>query len=88
MIRHKSRMALDPEHWHEDHYVDVVRLKAALGIDESLPVRTKRSSAPSDSELSNGEVAIWIDPTPGSAKLMIKAKDSEGTVVTGEVVLT
>lgn len=47
-----------------------------------------RTSAPADSELNPNECAFWFDPTPGNAKLMIKAKDSAGTVVTGQVALT
>jgi hypothetical protein len=44
--------------------------------------------APGDAQLNTGDMALWFDQTPSAAKLMIKAKDSDGTVVTGEVALT
>lgn len=46
------------------------------------------TSAPSDSSLSNSQFQFWLDDTPGATKLMIKAKDSAGTVRTGSVNLT
>lgn len=49
----------------------------------SLGVR----SAPSDGSILAGEACIWFDQTNGAAKLMIKAKTANGTVVTGEVAL-
>lgn len=49
---------------------------------------TRRVSVPADSDLVASSVAIWLDDTPGSTKLMIKAKDSGGTVRTGSVNLT
>ncbi len=45
-------------------------------------------SAPSSSVLAAGECAIWFDQTNGAAKLKIKAKQANGTVVSGEVALT
>lgn len=49
---------------------------------------TKKVAAPVDSVLGNSEVAFWLDDTAGATKLKIKAKDSAGTVRTGEVALT
>lgn len=49
---------------------------------------TQKTSAPADTELDAGEMALWFDSTSGSAKLMIKAKDLGGTVRTGSVSLT
>lgn len=40
-----------------------------------------------DSDLSNGGFGLWLDPTNGATKLMIKAKSTNGTVVTGNVAL-
>jgi hypothetical protein len=44
--------------------------------------------APDDDELAPGQMAQWFDPTPGAAQFMIKAKDSDGTVVSGAWPLT
>lgn len=44
--------------------------------------------APDDSSLVAGQFKLWLDDSPGSPKLMIKAKDSGGTVRTGSVTLT
>lgn len=49
---------------------------------------TVKTSAPADSDLAAGEMAIWFDPTNGAAKLMVKAKETGGTVRTGSVSLT
>jgi hypothetical protein len=48
-----------------------------------------RASAPADGDLAFPSVAtFWIDATPSAAKLMVKGKDSNGTIVVGEVVLS
>lgn len=49
---------------------------------------TKKNSAPADVDLNAGEMAIWFDPTNGAAKLMIKAKETGGTVRTGSISLS
>jgi hypothetical protein len=49
---------------------------------------TKKNTAPADADISAGEMALWFDPTNGAAKLMIKAKTNDGTVVTGNVTLS
>lgn len=43
---------------------------------------------PPNALISNRQMLLWFDPTNGAAKLMIKAKQNDGTVVTGEVALT
>lgn len=48
----------------------------------------KKHTAPDDSSLSNGELALWFDQTNGAAKLMVKAKTANGTVVTGNLALS
>ena len=48
---------------------------------------TTKSAAPADADINTGELALWVDTTAGAAKLMIKAKDSAGTVKTGSVTL-
>lgn len=45
----------------------------------------KKTSAPADAELANSQCALWWDPTPGSAALKIKGKNSSGTVVTANI---
>jgi hypothetical protein len=45
-------------------------------------------AAPADGDLTAGECALWFDQTNGAAKLMIKGKSADGTVVTGNVALT
>jgi hypothetical protein len=51
-------------------------------------IGVNQHTAPADADLATGEMAIWFDQTSGAAKLKIKAKDSGGTVRTGEVALT
>lgn len=46
------------------------------------------SAAPTDASMANGEGALWFDTTAGAVKLMVKAKDSAGTVYSGQVALT
>lgn len=45
-------------------------------------------AAPADANLAAGDMAIWFDQTNGAAKLMIKAKQADGTVRTGSVALS
>lgn len=49
---------------------------------------TAKHAAPADADLATGDLAIWFDQTIGSSKLMLKGKNSAGTVVTGSVSLT
>lgn len=48
---------------------------------------TRKVAAPPDADIATSEASIWLDPTPGSSKLMIKGKNSSGTVITGSVAL-
>jgi hypothetical protein len=43
----------------------------------------KVNSAPTDGSLAAGEAALWFDSTNGAGKLMVKAKQADGTVKTG-----
>jgi hypothetical protein len=43
------------------------------------------NTAPDDTDLQSGNFAIWFDQTNGAAKLMVKAKTADGTVVAGSV---
>lgn len=44
-------------------------------------------SAPADGAIAAGECALWFDQTNGAAKLMVKAKTADGTVVTSSLAL-
>jgi hypothetical protein len=44
-------------------------------------------SAPADGGIDTGAVSLWFDQTNGAAKLMVKGKQEDGTVVTGSVSL-
>ncbi len=55
------------------------------GTVEAAYLRVTANSAPADSSLDAGEVAMWFDKTDGAAKLMFKAKQANGTVKTGSV---
>ena len=48
---------------------------------------TAANAAPADSDLVAGQCALWFDKTDGAAKLMVKGKSADGTVVTGSVAL-
>jgi hypothetical protein len=47
-----------------------------------------RNTEPTDGQLGNSQFVLWLDDTPAATILMIKAKDSEGTVRTGSVALS
>lgn len=57
------------------------------GITASGALFTARHSAPPDADLATGDAAIWFDQTNGAAKLMVKAKQANGTVKTGQLAL-
>jgi len=57
-------------------------------VSENGYFTTRKTTAPDDAELSAGEVSFWFDSTDGAAKLKIKGKSADGTVVQGEVALT
>jgi hypothetical protein len=44
-------------------------------------------TAIADAELDPGMCSLWFDQTNGAAKLMVKAKSTNGTVVTGSLAL-
>lgn len=45
------------------------------------------TAAPPDLDLVASQVALWLDATIGATKLMVKAKDSGGTVRTAAIAL-
>lgn len=56
-------------------------------VSENGYFTTRKNAAPADAEIATGESAYWFDSTNGAAKFMIKAKQADGTVVTGSVAL-
>ena len=68
--------------------VDSTEVTRVFVVDRDGRPRIRVDSAPLDADLITGQLALWFDTTPGSAKLMIKGKNSSGTVVTGSVNLT
>lgn len=60
---------------------------SATTIKSNAAYSTVKNAAPADADLSANEMAIWFDPTNGASKLMIKAKQADGTVKTGSVSL-
>jgi hypothetical protein len=72
--------------------VDIMRVRDSAGavlwrLDKDGYPILKKTAAPADASLNANEVALWFDATNGSAKLMIKAKQANGTVVVGEIAL-
>lgn len=45
----------------------------------------RANTAPLDGDLVTGEAAFWFDSTNGASKLMIKAKQADGTIKSGSV---
>lgn len=46
------------------------------------------NAAPADADINAGEAFVWFDDTNGASKMMVKAKQADGTVRTGSVVLS
>jgi hypothetical protein len=44
-------------------------------------------AAPADGDLAAGDCALWFDQTNGASKLMVKAKQADGTVKTAAIAL-
>ena len=47
----------------------------------------KKNAAPPDGDVATSAVTLWLDATPAATKLMVKAKDSGGTVRTAAIAL-
>jgi hypothetical protein len=48
---------------------------------------TRLNAEPGDDDVGDNEMALWFDPTTGSAKLGIKARQANGGIVRGSVAL-
>jgi hypothetical protein len=46
---------------------------------------TRKTAAPADGDLANGEGAIWWDATPGTGGFRYKGKASNGTILSGSL---
>lgn len=49
---------------------------------------TARTSPPAGAALAPGQAALWLDPTNGAARLMVTAKQADGTLKTGSIPLS
>lgn len=72
--------------------VDIVQVQSSTpavlgGWDKNGYWFTKNNAAPADGDLAAGQMMIWFDSTAGASKLMVKAKNASGTVVTGSLAL-
>jgi hypothetical protein len=71
--------------------VDIVQVAAggttALAVSKTGYLIVKLNAAPADAELAAGDMALWFDKTNGASKLMVKAKQADGTVKTGALAL-
>jgi hypothetical protein len=56
-------------------------------IDKNGTFFTKANAAPADASINTNDMALWFDPTNGAAKLMVKAKQADGTVQIGSIPL-
>lgn len=66
---------------------DSGRSVAFGGFNRNGYLSIKKTTAPTDAELASNELTLWLDPTNGAAKLMVKAKQADGTVRTGSLAL-
>jgi hypothetical protein len=70
-------------------YITSIRIDGS--IETGMPIHANAGiviwtpGAPADGDISASECALWFDDTNGAAKLMVKAKSANGTVVTGSV---
>jgi hypothetical protein len=51
-------------------------------------INVHKPTAPADADLVAGDCCLWFDSTNGAAKLMVKAKQADGTVKTAAIALT
>lgn len=56
-------------------------------IDKNNYFMSRKNSAPADADVAANEMALWFDATNGAAKLMVKAKQADGTVRSGSLAL-
>ncbi|KQQ98400.1 hypothetical protein ASF72_18315 [Arthrobacter sp. Leaf141] len=70
---------------------DILQIQAATAVKARFTkaghLAVRVNSAPADADLVAGEAASWFDSTNGASKLMVKAKQADGTIKTGTVTL-
>lgn len=59
-----------------------------VAVNKAAYLYTAKTSAPADGDIAAGQAFFWFDSTNGAAKLMVKGKSADGTVVSGEVALS
>lgn len=59
-----------------------------MTVRQAGQITTLANAALPDGAIANGECSLWFDSTNGAAKLMVKAKQADGTVRTGNLALT
>jgi hypothetical protein len=64
----------------------IVQDQIALGT-ANHHLLLKTAAAPADAALAASQFTLWLDATNGAAKLMIKAKQADGTVKTATIAL-
>ena len=57
------------------------------GFDKNGHLHIAKNAAPADADIAAGQCFFWFDATNGAAKLKIKGKSANGTVVAGEIAL-
>jgi hypothetical protein len=77
---------------HPSQSVDILQCQNSggtpvAGINKVGAVYTALNTVPADADIVAGQCLFWFDSTNGAAKLMIKAKQADGTVRTGSVAL-
>lgn len=60
----------------------------AFAVTDAGTYTAGSNTALPDAGLAAGSFQLWLDSTPGATKLMVKAKDSGGTVRTAAINLT
>lgn len=57
-------------------------------LPAGIAVLVTDTTEPADADIAPNQLYFWFDATNGAAKLMLKGKSANGTVVEGEVALT
>lgn len=63
-------------------------VRILIYTDVVAPVLVNAHAAPADAAIAAGEAYLWFDQTNGASKLMVKAKQADGTVKTASVALS
>jgi aspartokinase-like uncharacterized kinase len=82
-------LTLTPGAGQTDDIIDVFKAGGAVAfvVIASGHLLNFATAAPASADVATSSVALWLDATPAATKLMVKAKDSGGTVKTGSLAL-